>query len=72
MKNSKEILQAENYHEEVKQKSKTSNNLKKYFLGFMLLISISMMSSCWWGREGRGHEERGHEEHHEEHHEDRH
>jgi hypothetical protein len=72
MKNSKEIPQAENCNEEVKQKSKIGSKVMQFLLFLMLLISLTTMSSCWWGRDRGYHDHDHHEDHHEEHHDDHH
>lgn len=63
MKNSTTNLQAEISNEDVKQ---VKMNGKRFFKSIMLicmLFMITMMTSCYWGREGGG-RGRGEHEHH--------
>jgi hypothetical protein len=69
MKNLTMNLHADNSNVDVKPKSKT-RSLARSFLVILLLFWITIMSSCWWGRDGHRDHDDHHDEHHDEHHDD--
>jgi hypothetical protein len=74
MKNLKENLQSVIGNEDLKQTKVNGKRFMKSLLFICILLMITAMSSCYWGREGGG-RGRGEHEHHEviiEHHDDGH